>query len=190
MKYIVVYDACVLYPSALRNLLIELAMPNYGLFQAKWTERIESEWLENLINNRPDLDPTKLRKTAQLMRTAVPDCMVKNYEKLEAGLKLPDPNDRHVLAAAIRSNSQAIITRNLKDFPKEVLAEFDIEAIHPDVFLINQFDLSDATVLDAMKNIRSRLRNPTFTASEYLEFLSADGITAFSQKLAEFEHLI
>jgi predicted nucleic acid-binding protein len=190
MKYIVVYDACVLYPSALRDVLIELAMPNYGLFQAKWTERIESEWLENLIKNRPDLDRGKLQVTAQLMRNAVPDCMVTHYEKLEAGLALPDPNDKHVLAAAIRSKSQAIITSNLKDFPAILLQEFDIEAIHPDVFLINQFDLSEARVLDAIKNIRSRMVNPPRTAAEYLERLAVTGLTAFSQRLNEFEHLI
>ncbi len=190
MKYTVVYDACVLYPSALRNVLIELAMPNYALFRAKWTERIESEWLENLISNRPDLDPEKLRRTAQQMRIAVPDCIVTRYEKLEACLELPDPNDRHVLAAAIRSKAQAIVTRNLKDFPSEALNEFDIEAIHPDVFLINQFDLSNAKVLDAIKNIRARMTNPKYFADEYLDSLSVDGITAFSQKLKEFEHLI
>lgn len=190
MKYIVLYDACALYPSVLRDVLIELAMPHYGLFQAKWTERIESEWLNNLIKNRSDLDPEKLRRVAGLMRNAVPDCMVTNYEKLEAGLVLPDPDDRHVLAAAIRCKAQAIITSNLKDFPAEVLKEFDIEAIHPDVFLINQFDLSDAKVLDAIKNIRSRMINPPCTAIEYLERLAVNGLTAFSQRLNEFEHLI
>lgn len=190
MKYIVLYDACVLYPSVSRDLLIELAMPHYGLFQAKWTERIESEWLGNLIKNRSDIEPAKLQRVAQLMRNAVPDCMVANYEKLEAGLTLPDPNDRHVLAAAIRCKAQAIITNNLKDFPADVLREFDIEAIHPDVFLINQFDLSDAKVLDAVKNIRARMINPPCTAAEYLGRLAANGLTAFSQRLNDFEHLI
>lgn len=190
MTYIVLYDACVLYPSVSRDLLIELAKPHYRLFQAKWTERIESEWLSNLIKNRPDLDATKLRRVAELMRNAVPDCMVTNYEKLEIGLTLPDPNDCHVLAAAIRSNAQAVITSNLKDFPSEALKEFDIEAIHPDIFLVNQFDLSNAKVLDALKNIRARMINPPCSAAEYLERLAVNGLTAFSQKLNEFEHLI
>jgi predicted nucleic acid-binding protein len=190
MKYIVLYDACVLYPFGLRDILIELAMPHYGLFQAKWTERIESEWLENLINDRNDIDPVKQQRVAQRMRNAVPDCIVNNYEKLEAGLVLPDPNDCHVLAAAIKCKAQAIVTYNLKDFPADVLREFDIEAIHPDVFLINQFDLSDARVLDAIKTIRARLNNPPRTAIEYLGRLAVNGLTAFSQRLSEFEHLI
>ena len=118
------------------------------------------------------------------MRAAIPDCLVAIYEKLQAGLTLPDPNDCHVLAAAIRCNAQAIITRNLKDFPTEILSEFDLEAIHPDVFLINQFDLSNAKVLDAIKNIRARMLNPKYSASEYLDSLSVGGITAFSRRLS------
>jgi predicted nucleic acid-binding protein len=190
MAYIVLYDACVLYPSALRSLLIELATPSYKLFQAKWTRRIESEWLDNLIKDRSNLDQIKLRRTAQLMREAVPDCLVTNYEKLELGLGLPDPNDNHVLAAAIKAQAQAIITRNLKDFPVEILQEFSLEAIHPDIFLINQFDLSSAKVLDSVKSIRSRMLNPPFSANQYLERLAVDGLTAFSQRLCEFEDLI
>ncbi len=81
MAYIVLYDACVLYPSVLRDLLVELATPSYQLFQAKWTERIESEWLSNLIEDRPDLDPARLHRVAGMMRDAVPDCLVTNYEK-------------------------------------------------------------------------------------------------------------
>ena len=190
MAYIVLYDACVLYPSVLRNLLIELATPDYQLFQAKWTERIESEWLDNLIEDRPDLDAAKLRLMAGMMRDAVPDCIVSNYEKLESSLGLPDPNDNHVLAAAIKAKAQAIVTRNLKDFPADILQEFDIEAIHPDIFLINQFDLSSGKVLDALKNIRARMLKPPFTPNQYMERLAVDGLTALSQKLTEFEHLI
>lgn len=190
MAYIVLYDACVLYPSVLRDLLVELATPSYQLFQAKWTERIESEWLSNLIEDRPDLDPARLHRVVGMMRDAVPDCLVTNYEKLESGLGLPDSDDNHVLAAAIKAKAQAIITRNLKDFPADILQEFDIEAIHPDVFLINQFDLSSAKVLDGLKSIRARMLNPPFTANQYMERLAVDGLTAFSQKLIEFEHLI
>lgn len=190
MKYIVLYDACVLYPFSLRDLLVELAMPHYGLFQAKWSLRIEDEWQRNLRKNLPDIDATMLAIIAQKMREAVPDCMVSNYEKLESGLILPDADDAHVLAAAIRSKSQAIITTNLKHFPAAILAEFDIEVIHPDVFLINQFDLNSAKVLDALKNIRARLKRPPYSANQYLERLTVNGLPAFAQKLTEFEHLI
>lgn len=190
MKYIVIYDACVLYPSSVRDLLIELAMPGRDLFQAKWTKQIEAEWLNNLIANRPDLNKEKLKRTAQLMQEIIPDCIVKNYEPLAVGLSLPDPNDVHVLAAAIRSKAQAIITFNIRDFPANIINGFDVEAIHPDIFLINQFDLSSGKVLDAVKNIRARLKNPALSSSEYLDRLSVEGLTAFADQLKEFEHLI
>lgn len=190
MKYIVIYDACVFYPSAVRDLLMELAMPGKDLFQAKWSEKIESEWLHNLISDRPDLDETRLRRTAKIMRDIVPDSIVRNYEPLMTGINLPDPNDVHVLAAAIRSKAQAIITFNLKDFPAGVLSQFDIEAIHPDTFLINQFDLGKGKVLDSVKNIRTRLKNPPNSANEYIDRLFLERLTAFGDCLKEFEHLI
>lgn len=190
MKYIVLYDACVLYPSAVRDLLMELAMPGRDMFQAKWSEKIELEWINNLIKNRPDLDIKKLEQTAQLMRKVIPDSKIKNYESLMAGLTLPDTNDVHILAAAIRAKAQAIITFNLKDFPFDYLATFDIEAIHPDTFLINQFDLSSGLVLDSVKTIRARLKNPAKTASDYLDMLSAEKLAGFSACLKEFEDLI
>ncbi|MES2826097.1 MAG: PIN domain-containing protein [Pseudomonadota bacterium] len=190
MKYIVIYDACVFYPSAVRDLLMELAMPGKDLFQAKWSEEIESEWLRNLISNRPDLDANKLKNTAKIMREVVPDCIVRNYEPLMHGIVLPDPKDVHVLAAAIRAKAQAIITFNLKDFPPDILDQFDIEATHPDTFLINQYDLSMGKVLDAVKNIRSRLKNPLKSPEEYIDRLFVEKLTAFGDCLKEFQHLI
>ncbi|GAB3449507.1 hypothetical protein GCM10027517_35850 [Phycicoccus ginsengisoli] len=101
MTFVVVYDANVLYPSTLRDLLIRIAQA--GLVQAKWTEQILDEVFTNLRANRPDLDPTKLGRTRQLMNAAVRDCLVTGYEPLIASVVLPDPDDRHVLAAAIPS---------------------------------------------------------------------------------------
>lgn len=190
MKYIVIFDACVLYPFATRDLLMELAKSGNDLFQAKWTEKIESEWVSNLISNRPDLNTQKVQNVTRLMRETIPDCLVKNYETLIPSFKLPDPDDAHVLAAAVRAKAQAIITSNLKDFPADVLSLYDIEAIHPDVFLMNQFDLSNSKVLDAVKTIRARLKNPAMTPREYLERLSSNNLTAFSSCLKEYEHLI
>lgn len=190
MKYIVVYDACVFYPAPVRDILIELAQPGNDLFQAKWTRQIEGEWIRNLAENRSDIPIERLQETAQCMVAAVPDCIVANYQDLIPSLQLPDVDDRHVFAAAIRCKAQAIITFNLKDFPAAYLLDYDIEPIHPDIFLINQFDLSQAKVLDAVKNIRSRLKNPRIIATQYLSTLASLGLTAFSNTLQDFEHLI
>ncbi|MDT9689567.1 PIN domain-containing protein [Streptomyces sp. P9(2023)] len=127
MAFTVVYDACVLYPSTLRDLLIRIAQA--GLVRAKWTDRILDEVFRNLQANRPELDPTKLARTRELMMRAVRDCLVKDYEPLEAVLELPDADDRHVLAAAVKSRAQLIVTNNLKDFPQETLTAWNAKQL-------------------------------------------------------------
>lgn len=115
MSFIVIYDANVLYPNSLRDLLIRVAQA--GLVEAKWTEKILDETFSSLRRVRTDLDPAKLDRTRQLMNRAIRDVLVTGYEPLVEVLDLPDPDDRHVLAAAITARAQVIVTDNLKDFP-------------------------------------------------------------------------
>ncbi|HVZ31726.1 MAG TPA: PIN domain-containing protein [Polyangiaceae bacterium] len=136
MALIVVYDACVLYPAPLRDLLLRIAVT--GLIRARWTERILDECFRNIVAARPELDPTALERTRELMNRAVPDCLIRGYEGLIDGLSLPDPDDRHVLAAAIRAGAQLIVTSNMRDFPENALAPYGIEAKDPDDFVIDQ----------------------------------------------------
>lgn len=103
MAFVVVYDANVLYPATLRDGLIRVALT--GLVQAKWTDEILDEVFRSLKTDRPDLEPAKLARTRMLMERAVRDCMVAGYKPLVDVLTLPDPDDRHVLAAAIRARS-------------------------------------------------------------------------------------
>src|SRR5262245_16086316 len=125
MAFIAVYDACVLYPNTTRDLLIRVGLA--GLVQAKWTDQILDETFTNLRQNRPELPEDKLIRTRRLMNAAVADCLVTGYEPLIEGLKLPDPDDRHVLAAAIKAGAQVIVTANLKDFPPTDLDQWAIE---------------------------------------------------------------
>jgi predicted nucleic acid-binding protein len=115
MTFTVVYDANVLYPNTLRDLLIRIAQS--GTVQAKWTNAILDEMTAALRRNRPDIPAEKIQRLRELMNKAVRDCLVSGYEPLVEGLKLPDPDDRNVLAAAIKAGAQVIVTRNLKDFP-------------------------------------------------------------------------
>lgn len=110
-NFIVIYDSCVLYPAPLRDLLIRLALTD--LYQAKWSADIHKEWITSLLRNRPDLTLERLEKTREKMDLHIRDCIVIAYESLIEGLVLPDPNDRHVLAAAIRAHAQTIVTFNL-----------------------------------------------------------------------------
>ncbi len=187
MRYTVVLDACVLYPAPLRDLLLRLSIT--GLFSAKWTDQIHDEWIKNLLETRPELK-NKLPRTRELMDQAVPDSLVTGYESLIGSLELPDANDRHVLAAAIRAGAQAIITFNLKDFPGDALTQYGIEAMHPDAFIEHQLDLREGEVIATAKQHRASLKNPPKTADEYIETMAAQGLAISADRLREFIDLI
>jgi hypothetical protein len=172
----------------LRDLLLEIAAT--GLFRAKWTERIHDEWTRNLLARRIDLDPRKLLRTRELMNEAVPDSLVTGYQSLIAGLDLPDEDDRHVLAAAIHSNADAIITFNLKDFPIQKLAQYNIQPQHPDEFLFHQFGLDEASVLNAARRCRERLKNPPRSVDEYLLAIERCGLPQSVNHLRDYAGLL
>jgi predicted nucleic acid-binding protein len=161
-----------------------------GLFRAKWTEQIHEEWISSLLESRKDLTRAKLERTKQLMNTVVLDCLVENYEGLILALKLPDPDDRHVLAAAIHSHSDAIITFNLKDFPASALNPYQIEAQHPDEFIYHQFGLDRAAVLVAAHRVRARLRNPPKSAEDYLQSLESQGLIKTVDELSNYASIL
>jgi predicted nucleic acid-binding protein len=188
-RYTVMLDACVLYPAPLRDLLIELASTD--LFRAKWTQRIHDEWVSSLLKNRPDLDEQRLRNhTIARMNDAVLNGLVSGYEAIEAGLELPDTNDNHVLAAAIHSKCDAIVTFNLRDFPREQLDRYEIELLHPDDFLHFQYDLGEADVVTSVQRLRKRLRKPPLTVGEYLGVLEAQGLPKTVAALRKFEKVL
>lgn len=182
------FDACVLYPAPLRDLLMWLALT--GLFRARWSDTIHEEWISNLLAGRPDLTRERLERTRELMNRAVPDCLVTGYEDLVAGLALPDPGDRHVLAAAIRGGADVIVTFNLADFPAEPLAPHRIEAQHPDDFIAHLLDLAPGPVCAAVKKHRQSLKNPPKTAEEYLATLARLSLPQTVARLRSFAELI
>src|SRR5687768_10755991 len=100
------------------------------VFQPKWTAYIQDEWVRSVLENRPDLRPEQFDRTKALMERWGRDWEVPEYERLIPSLELPDPNDRHVLAAAIASSSSVIVTFNRSDFPKSALVGHGIRALH------------------------------------------------------------
>lgn len=176
-----VFDACVLYPAPLRDLLVNVALTD--LFRARWTEIIHDEWTRNLLAKREDLTKEQLDRTVELMNAAVPDCLVTNFENLIPSLELPDEDDRHVLAAAIRCDADVIVTANLRDFPQSVLDEYEIEAQHPDVFLSHLFDLNDVAFCAAVRKLRASLKNPPKTVEELLDAFLKQGLASTVTKL-------
>ena len=183
-----IYDSCVLYPAPLRDFLMRLALTD--LFRARWTARIHDEWTGAVLRQRTDLTAEQLQRTRDLMDAHVRDCLVTGYEPLIEGLQLPDPDDRHVVAAAIRARADVIVTFNLKDFPSDILAGFGMEAQHPDEFIAHLLDLAPGAVCAAAKRQREALKHPPKSVDEFLDALSAQSLPDTVARLGEFRHLI
>lgn len=166
---IVLLDACVLYPAALCDLLMRLAV--HDLIQAKWSEKIHDEWMTAVLRERPDLTRVQLERTRQLMDLHAGDCLVSGHEWRIDNLSLPDENDRHVLAAAIEADADAIVTWNLGDFPEETLAAQGIDRWTPDELLLQLLFWNEDAVVKLMREHRASLKNPPKSAQNYLDTL-------------------
>lgn len=184
----VVYDACVLYPAPLRDLLMWLSLTD--LFRARWTNQILDEWSQKLLSKRPDLKSEQIERTRRLMNESTLDCLVIGYENLIDSLELPDRDDRHVLAASIKAQAGVIVTFNLRDFPAGYLSQFGIQAQHPDDFVASLIKTSPGTVCAAAKRHRESLRNPPKSPTEYLDTLQRQQLPKTTLELREFQDLI
>jgi predicted nucleic acid-binding protein len=180
VAFTVVYDACVLYPAPLRDLLLRVAMT--GIVRARWSELILDECFRSILVQRPELTE-KLARTRELMNRAIPDCLVTGFEDLIEGLTLPDPSDRHVLAAAIRAGAQAVVTFNLRDFPASAMSKYGLEALHPDDFVLDLVDLAPGAVCAALVKQASALREPPMTVHQVLDRLLELGLVQSTAQL-------
>jgi hypothetical protein len=187
-NYTALFDANVLYPAPLRDLLLQLAVAD--LFRAKWTADIHREWMEALLANEPHRDRARLERTRDLMDRSTRDCLVTGYEGLIPALELPDPDDRHVLAAAIVGRCDVIVTQNLKDFPDSALEPYGIDVQHPDEFLCNHLNLAQGLFCGAVRKVRGRLQNPPYSIEQYLEILTRNGLVGTAAELRPFAELL
>ncbi|MBX9841319.1 MAG: PIN domain-containing protein [Xanthobacteraceae bacterium] len=184
---VAVYDACVLYPFHLRNILIQCAFD--GLVDARWTDDIHAEWIRNLAANSPGTPISRFETTRDKMKAALPEADVTNYQALIPAFSLPDPDDQHVLAAAIAGKASVIVTWNLKDFPASELEPHRVACISPDDFLVGLHSTFPDLLIDSVKRARQNLRKTLPSIDEFLTALEHQGLTAFSailrQKVAE-----
>ena len=181
-------DASVLDPSTIRSVLMFLAA--FDAFRAQWSEDIHREWTAALARDRPDLDAKRIARTRALMEAHLPNAMVTGYQRRIASLVLPDPNDRHVLAAALHCKPHLIVTTNLKDFPASALEVYGLIALHPDDFIVAQLDLDLYPALGAFKAMRARKRNPAYTAAEFAAAMERNGLVATAERLRRAVDLI
>ncbi len=186
-KFSVIYDACVLYPAPLRDLLMRLAATD--LFKAHWTDTIHEEWITALLRQgkyrREDLE-----KTRDLMDRHIKDAKVYDYEVFIERLELPDANDRHVLAAAIKINADAIVSFNVRDFPPTILNRYGMELIHPDDFVCEQFESNPMLCCKVIQNQRLALKNPPKSSKEFLAILQRQSLPKMSSVLSQYIDLI
>jgi predicted nucleic acid-binding protein len=168
-------DANVLYPATLRSVMMELALA--GSYHPLWSEHVHDEWTAALARDRPDLARERIARTRALMIAHVDDAMVTGYEALIDALSLPDPDDRHVLAAAIHGEAEFIVTANIRDFPPTALVPHGIMAITPDDFLVQLIADDPQTVIAAIAADRASLKNPPLSSEAYLTALERAGLT-------------
>jgi predicted nucleic acid-binding protein len=182
----VVYDACVLYPAPLRDLLIRLGMA--GLVQARWTDQILDEVFRNLLKKRSDLSPTRLARTRTLMNAAIRDVVVQDYAEIIESIELPDRDDRHVVAAAMRCEADCITTWNLRDFPATVMVELGIEVITPDELLCRLLVLKESATLSVVRSQAAALKSPPMTLLTLIDVLENNQLARFCEHVRTALH--
>jgi len=176
-------DANVLHSQPLTSLLLELAVAR--LYRPVRSEDIHAEWRRSVLRARPDVLPAALDRRRAAMDTALPDACVGGYGPLIDAITLPDPDDRHVLAAAIRAKAQVIVTFNERDFPADTLAGFDLAAQHPDVFLRHLVDLQPALVRVRIEQMLQGWRQPPNTPDAFIDALERAGLPETAAVLRE-----
>lgn len=172
VRFTAVLDTNVIYPVIIRDILFWFAY--YDLYTPKWSEHIFDEW-KRVITEKGVSEEEAANRLSKA-NSAFPDAFVKNYKGLIEHLELPDINDRHVLAAAIKTNANLIVTNNIKDFPEEYLLSFSINAKTADDFLTDIIDLNQEQALAAFKEMVSNKKNPTQDEFEVLNLLRNAGL--------------
>ena len=166
----------MLYGAFSRDALLRLAAA--GTYRPRWTARIEAEWVAALLATRPDLAPERLVR-------AFPGAAVMGFEVREPGLALPDPDDRHVPAAAVESGAGEVVTWNLKDFPEAALRPLGVEAVSPDASVGPMMEADPGRVAGVLRRHRTGLLRPPLTAAEYVGYLEWAGLTALVSALRD-----
>lgn len=175
-------DACILVPIAPCDTLLRMA--DCGAFRPLWSERVEEEALRALCEIHPSIDPSRFHSRFRNMNEAFEDARVAGWEPLVDGIELPDPDDRHVLAAALRGRADVIVTENIRDFPAAVLSPLGLEAVRLDEFLLTQFDLNVPATVQILSDQARAMGRPPVTERQLLSRLARSGAPRFAEAVA------
>ncbi len=185
--FTVFIDANVFYGHRLRSLVMYLAQTK--MFRARWSEKVHDEWTRNLAHNNK-IDISKLGKIRTLMNTAVPDASVTGYDMLENSFELPDPDDKHILAAAVLTRADLIMTFDVKDFPADILEPLRLATIHPDIFLQDCFGISKPLFIDAVQKDFAHYIDPNLKFLDYVEGFRKAGVPETANLINELRVVI
>lgn len=178
-RYTAFIDACALAGALKRNLLLTLA--EAGFFRVRWSEKVLDETrmaIQKILEgkNVPDAAERSVRAVI-LMKAAFEDAIVSSYDDfLSVCDRLPDPDDKHVVAAALKTQASVIVTDNIKHFPANIVAPLNIEARTTDECIANTIALDIGKAVAAIRNMRERLKNPEKTAEILLLDMEAAGL--------------
>jgi len=178
---VAVFDACILYPFHLRNIIVQAAVDR--LVEARWTDEIHEEWIRNIVADAPGIPVVRLQATRRLMNDVLPDASVSGYQDLVAAVNLPDPDDRHVVAAAIAARASVIVTWNLRDFPATALRKHGLRGQTPDEFLACMYDEVPDLTIGSLANARQNLNKSRVSASEFIDILGNQKLTQLAIRL-------
>lgn len=185
-RFTVVLDANVIGPALPRNLALSLA--DAGFFRPRWSEEVLNEVQRYIAKKIGDTDKAEQHRI-RIART-FPEGLVDINKSAEQRLTLPDDNDRHVLAAAIKVRAQLIVTDNLRDFPSAILQEFELEAVSADHFLADTMTLDLTKAIACVARMRMRLQNPQLTPEELVLRCERSGLLETASILADHASLL
>lgn len=177
-RYSAFLDACALVPLSLADTLLRLA--EAGLYRPLWSERVLDEMVDAIGTVHPELASGQPRSRANAMQSAFEDACVTGWESMEDSISLPDRNDRHVVAAAVRGRADTLVTFNLQDFPRTALKSMDLEVQHPDEFLLNQLDLEPDLTIRTLQLQAAATQRPTVSMKQLLLHLQQCNVPKFA----------
>jgi hypothetical protein len=178
---VVVFDACILYPFHLRNVVVQAAVDR--LVEARWTDAIHEEWIRNLAAATPAVSIERLQITRQLMNDALPMATVSGYERHISAVKLPDPDDRHAVAAGVAADASLILTWNLGDFPPRELKKVGLRRETPDAFLAGLYDEIPELTVGSLANARRNLKKSRVSASDFIDILNNQNLGRLAKRM-------
>lgn len=179
-RFTALIDACALASALKRNLLLTLAEAEF--FRIRWSDKILDETeiaIESILRDKGVEDATeRAARARKAMVTAFEEACVGDFTGMMGAVAgLPDENDRHVVAAALKTSASVIVTDNLKDFPGPVLTPLNLEARSADAFIADTIALDTGRAVAAIRRMRARLKKPEKTADTLLLDMEAAGLT-------------